>query len=232
MIEPMSQFGLLFPDFARTASGIALGSDWVSLTGAQFWELLETATRSFKSQDFAQQAKIVGLVSALLALSPNLRALLRVRTLMVNCEVPMNLTGKRLGPRAPYVGPIRRTMFIFALFVFYQLVSQISGMLTVTTVERVLMELFFQLGILIWLLLSFREIDQVVIANFEGDETRIGRMRQELDGALSSSGIKLNRIFWTGAMMPLFSVLPKSLEASGQVGFEELQKVLQALQGA
>jgi hypothetical protein len=163
-----------------------------------------------------QIVKHVGFIGAVIALLPQVQALKTVRGFMVSCTVPMNLTGKRLKKKEPYEGPIRYVMFVFALFLFYQIFSQVFGLIVVATAETVFMDLFFQLSLFIWLLWRMRNLEQVARKEFASDGEKTKRMLLEIDGALSNTGIRLNSVFWTAVVLPLLALAPKAVEATGE----------------
>jgi hypothetical protein len=163
-----------------------------------------------------QIVKYVGVIGATIALLPQVQALKAVRGFMVSCTVPMNLTGKRLKTKEPYEGPIRYVMFVFALFLFYQIFSQFFGLIVIATPETLLMDLFLQLSLFIWLLWQMRNLEQVARTEFASDGEKTKRMLLEIDGALSNTGIRLNSVFWTAVVMPLLALAPKAVEVTGE----------------
>jgi hypothetical protein len=175
-----------------------------------------------------QLLKLFGALGALSGLLPQVRAFVAVRSLMVNCTVPMNLTGKRLKTKKPYEGPIRAVMFVFSLFVFYQVFSQASSLLVSASLETVMLDIAFQALLFIWLLLQFRFLEHIARAEFAGDHHKTTRILREIDEALAGTGIRLNAIFWTAVIMPPLSLLPRAFEASGE---DTLTGAIHALTG-
>ncbi|MBI1212973.1 MAG: hypothetical protein GC190_16040 [Alphaproteobacteria bacterium] len=66
-------------------------------------------------------------LTALSSFVSNWRVLAEVRASIVSCTRPLNFTGLRIGPSEPYIAPLRNLFFWYAMFVFYQLISQFTG---------------------------------------------------------------------------------------------------------
>jgi len=164
---------------------------------------------AFLADHPADAVKAFGGLVALSAFASNWRALREVRESIVTCASELNFTGLRIGPSGPYVVPLRQLFFAYSAFVFYQIVSQVTGVWRVATVSDVGVEFFLHGVLFLAVYRSWRSIIHIAKETYTDDVRKLKRFSKELDDALADKRISITNLLHSTLIFPIAALAPK-----------------------
>lgn len=157
-------------------------------------------------------AKALGGLIAASAIVSNTRALKQVRKSIVTCDHELNFRGLRIGRSEPYVVPLRSLFFAYALLVFYQIISQVTGAVRDASLADLGVEVFLQGMLVFFVYWNYRRIKAQSAEALGLEDGRIERFNRKLDEALKDKKISVTDLLRSVAIFPLASVVPKMVE--------------------
>lgn len=147
-------------------------------------------------------------LAALSSLVSNCRALTEVYASIVTCERPFDFRGRRLGASEPYIVPLRKLFFWYALFTFYQLVSQVTGAVGQPTPWGIATEFALQ-GMLVSLVFfRWRSIRKIAKGNYQDQDQKVVRFNRLFDEALADKRISISVLLGSVAIYPIAALAP------------------------
>jgi hypothetical protein len=218
--------GLIFVALGAAASSApSLANDLSAASSPLSWALLATTSfldsaRSFvggfgnwiSSLDQSMLLRALGFTVASASIASNWNALGEVRASIVSCERLISFRGLGIGTSDEFIAPMRTLLFTFALYVFYQLVSQVQSLFGGAGSTLWMVDTIMQLGLFSLLAIQILHIRRLAILRYSDESKKFRSFQRTFDKALSDHNIRMTDLVRGTIVLPLASLVPKAYE--------------------
>lgn len=166
---------------------------------------------SYGQLDFSLPLKIAGIGAALLSVGGNWSIFFGIHKTLISCDRVFDFTGLKIGPADDFVDPVRSLLFGYAIYLFYQVVSQAYGM-GETTVTSFWIDLVLQVFLFTMVLALLVRLWVIARRKFKAAGVQMRRFTGQLSGILRQRNLSLRNLVVSTFVLPLASVVPRALE--------------------
>lgn len=162
--------------------------------------------------DQSMLIRTLGFTLASASIVSNWGALGEVRESIVTCVRPISFKGLGIGTSDEFIAPMRALFFTFALYVFYQLISQFQSLFGGAGSTQFAVDTIIQLGLFSILAFQILRIRRLAIRRYQDESKKLQKFQRTFDKALSDHNIRMTDLVRGTIILPLASLGPKAYE--------------------
>lgn len=164
------------------------------------------------SLDQTMLIRTIGFTFAAASIVSNWNALGEVRESIVSCVRPISFKGLGIGKSDDFIAPMRALFFTFALYVFYEVVSQFQNLFGDPSSTQFAVDAAIQLVLFSILAFQILRIRNMAASRFEEESKKLKKFQKTFDKALAEHNIRMTDLVRGALILPLASSLPRAYE--------------------
>jgi hypothetical protein len=155
--------------------------------------------------------KLAAIAAALVSVGSNWSIFFGIHKTLISCERVFDFRGLGIGPSDDFVDPLRSLLFGYAIYLFYQLVSQAYG-LGETSLTSFWIDFGLQAFLFLIVLCLLIRLWLIARTKFKVAGVQMQRFTKEFGEILEQRNLSLRNLIGSTFILPVASIVPRAFE--------------------